>query len=95
MELPARPLSVVRLLDASFDPLRARIFQPQIGGNRKDLLPQASTCMVDRRLRCCSAASRDRIGGIDGTEEVVTSRPKVLLHEMARFDTARLIVIAF
>ena len=70
--------------------------EPQeIGGNRKDLLLQASARVVDRRLHRCSAASRDRLHGIVDAEDVVTPRQKGFLHKAARFDTARLIVIAF
>src|SRR5271166_6224684 len=50
---------------------------------------------VDRRLHRCSAASRDCISGIDGAEDVVTPQQEGFLHEAARFDTARLIIIAF
>jgi hypothetical protein len=52
--------------------------------------------VVDYRLHRWSAASRDRIRGIVGTENVATPpRQKELLHEAARFDTARLVVTAF
>jgi hypothetical protein len=67
----------------------------QIGGNCKDLLLQASARVVDRRLHRCSAASRDHLRGIVGAKDVVSPRQKAFLHEAARFDTSRLVVIAF
>jgi integrase/recombinase XerD len=43
-----------------------------------------------------SAASRDRIWVIDSAANIVaTPRQKGFLHETARFDTARLVIIAF
>ena len=67
----------------------------QIGGNRKDLLRKAGARVVDLHPRCCSAALRDRVCGIVGAEDVVSPRQKGFLHKAARFDPARLVVVAF
>jgi hypothetical protein len=51
--------------------------------------------VADRRLHRYSAASQESISGVGGVENVVRRRQKGFLHEGARFDTARLIVMAF
>ena len=61
----------------------------------KNILPQVRGRVVDRRLHRSSATSRDRLHGIVDAEDVVTPRQKGFLHKAARFDTARLVVIAF
>lgn len=53
-----------------------------------------SSPLSSPRLAVHSAPSRDRIRGL-GAEEVVTPRQQGFLHEPARFDTARLVIVAF
>ena len=45
---------------------------------------------IARTSLCCITGH-----GIAGAEHAITSRQKEFLHETARFDTARLVVIAF